>query len=130
MKVLCTSNSGTSLSAKHFECGYTASSAFDLVPGTEYTVYGICLWRSLLLYLIVGQGSYPHWDPAELFQVTHPQLPNGWYFAFFGYEVELNAISGYDELVNKREYFDQLSNLETPALEIFEMRRREIDRFS
>ena len=130
MRVLCTSNSGTNLTPRHFECGYTPSSVFDLALGTEYTVYGICLWRNLLLYLIVGQGSYPHWDPAELFQVTHHELPAGWYFAFFGYEVALNAIWAYDELVNKSEYYDQLSNLETQALEIFEVRRREIDRSS
>ena len=127
MKVVCTSNSGGSLSDKYLKSGYTDSSVFDLQPQLEYSVYGICIWRNLLLYLVVGEGSLPHWDPAELFQVIDSRIPESWYFAFFGYSEELNAIWGYSELVNNEKYFDQLSNLEDPAVEIFHVRKREID---
>jgi hypothetical protein len=66
-------------------------------------------------------------DCAELFQVTNGELPSTWQYAFFGFESQLNAIWGYDELVNVPEYFDDLSNLEEPAELTFWKRKQEID---
>jgi len=129
MKIICIGNSGDKLSAKHYEAGaYNRSSTFDLSLKREYTVYGISLWRGLLAYLTIGDGQRPYWYPSDLFEVADPRLPADWYFAFFDQKDEtwLNAIWGYKEIMDAKHY-DQLADLERPALEIFEMRRREID---
>jgi|SRR5882672_1967034 len=127
MRVVCKASTGDALPINYFERGYTPSSRFDLVKEDEYLVYGISLWLGFILYLIIGNGQRPHWYPAELFQVSQAELPKCWYFAFLGHEGALNAIWGYDELVNSPEHYDQLSNLEPEAEEVFHMRRQEID---
>ena|SRR2546423_874979 len=132
MRVACTTDSGRDLSADHFAKGYSASSSFDLTPGKEYVVYGISLWRGLLLYLILGEGQRPAWYPAELFSVTRSEIPSGWYFAFFSPKdgAGLSGVWGYDELVNREGYFDMLAELDREAAEVFERRRMLIDEVS
>ena len=127
MKVICTGNSGESLPARYWGHSYTQATRFDLVVGPEYVVYAICLFRDSLSYLLVGEGRRPAWYPAELFQVTNGEMPSMWQYAFLGFESQLNAIWGYDELVNVPEYFDDLSNLEEPAELIFWKRKQQID---
>lgn len=132
MRILCTANNADSLSEKHFEGGYTSSSAFDLEVGKEYVVYGIILWKDLLSYLVMGEGMFPHWYPSELFRVTRSELPQGWYFVRFNEDegFEVNAIWGYKELVDKEDHFDDLSNLEKSAIDIFVERKKQIDEVS
>jgi hypothetical protein len=132
MRVLCESNSAQVLSAKHFAIGFTSFSEFDLAQGKEYVVYGIMLSKEVLSYLIVGEGLFPHWYPAELFKVTRNDLPSDWYFTYLredeGFVV--NAIWGYEELVETEDHFDGLSNLNKPDLEVFLGRKQQIDEAS
>lgn len=132
MRVLCAANNGRDLSAKHFASGYTSSSEFDLEVGREYVVYAITLWKGLLSYLVVGEGLFPHWYPSELFNITRNEVPPGWYFARLSEEegFEVNAIWGYEELVNTEEHFDDLSNLEKSAIDVFVERKKQIDEIS
>ena len=132
MRVLCKSNSGKSLSAKHFEIGYTSSTDFDLEQGKEYVVYAIILSKGLLSYLIVGEGSLPSWYPAELFSLTRKDLPVDWYFAFLGEDegFVVNAIWGYEELVENDDHFDGLSNLNKLDIEMFLESKKQIDEVS
>jgi hypothetical protein len=132
MRVLCKTNSGRDLSGNHFESGYTPSSEFDLEIGKEYVVYGICIWKGFLTYLIMGEGLYPYWYPSELFSVTRNDIPPDWYFAHFSEKngVDLQAIWGYYELISADEHFDELSNLEKRAIGIFMARQKQIDEIS
>ena len=132
MRVLCIGNSGGGLSAKHFQAGFARVSDFDLQTGKEYVVYGISLWKGLLLYLIFGEGLHPHWYPSELFRLIRTELPPDSYFAYFGDRdgAELSAIWGYHELVNTDGHFDDLSNLKDEAIEIFMARKKQIDEAS
>lgn len=106
MRVMCAANNGAGLSLKHFENSYTTSSTFDLEIGKEYVVYAINLWKGLLSYLVVGEGLFPHWYLSELFSVTRNEIPPNWYFARFCEDegFELNAVWGYDELVNTEDH--------------------------
>lgn len=132
MRVLCAANSGRSLSENHFGMGYTPSSEFDLEVGKEYVVYGISLWKGFLLYLVIGEGLFPHWYPSELFDVTRNEMPPIWYFARFSEEegLDLNAVWGYDELANTQDHFNDLSNLEECAINVFMERKKQIDEVS
>ena len=129
MKVECQANQGDALPDSYFDRGYSRASRFDLKLGNHYSVYGICLHLGDILYLLLGEGQRPGWYPAELFEVIDGKLHSSWHYTFLGFESELNAIWGYNELVNDSEYFDQLSNLEDPALIIFEKRRMELPKF-
>src|SRR5688500_190576 len=132
MKVLCTADDGNCLTDKHFEAGYTPSSEFDLDIGKEYVVYGICIWKGLLSYLLMGEGLHPHWYPSELFSITQRELPPDWYFAYFGDSDgrDLQALWGYYELINSEDHFDELSELEKDALQVFLIRKAETDEVS
>jgi len=132
MKVLCIANRGSNLSAKNFEEGNTSSTELDLEIGKEYVVYAINLWKGLLGYLIVGEGMYPAWYPAELFNVTRNEIPNDWYFARFSEEqgFDLYAVWGYDNLVNTEDHYDELANLEKKAIDVFVERMKEINEIS
>jgi hypothetical protein len=129
MRVICIANTGDKLPPKHFEPGGTnPTSRFDLAFKKEYDVDGIALWRGLLAYLIVGEGQRPAWYPSDLFEVVERKLPSNWCFAFFGQDddVWLNAIWGYEELMST-EHYDQLTDMEPQALEMFWKRRLEIE---
>jgi hypothetical protein len=130
MRVLSIGNSGANLSEKHYEHGFTRASELDLQAGKEYVVYGISLWKGLMIYLVIGEGSNPHWYPAELFRLVKNELPPTWYFAFFRNGADVNAIWGYSELVNSEDHFDALSDLDEDALKIFWSRKKEIDEVS
>jgi hypothetical protein len=132
MRVLCTANRGSNLTVKHLQGGYTTSSEFDLQIGKEYVVYGISLWKELLVYLILGEGTYPHWYPSELFRVTRNELPPDWYFVRRSQEegYDVIAIWGYQELVNSEDHFDDLSNLEQRAIDVFVERKKQVDEVS
>jgi hypothetical protein len=132
MRVLCTTNRGSNLSVRHLKSGYTASSEFDLEIGREYIVYGISLWKGLLAYLIIGEGMYPHWYTSELFSISRSEVPPGWHFARRSEEegYDTTAVWGYEELVNSEDHFDDLSNLEKTAIDIFVERKKQIDEMS
>jgi hypothetical protein len=74
MRVRCESNDASRLTAERFH-GVTPASQFDLFAGQEYVVCGIMLSGSLLSYLIIGEGKFPHWYPAEVFSVNRSDLP-------------------------------------------------------
>jgi hypothetical protein len=85
----------------------------------------------MILYLLLGDSGgelgYPNWYPAELFDVIDRKLPSNWHYAFLGIPSYLNAIWGYDELVNVEGHFDKISEREESALMVFVKRRRETD---
>jgi hypothetical protein len=128
MKVLCIANSGEKLAPKHFAVGYSTSSIFHIGVGKQYFVYGIALWRGLLSYLIVGDYDRPEFCPSDLFEVRDSRLSPGWHFVFLGQNDEtwVNAVWGYPELTDPQ-YYDQLVNLDESALQIFRIRRQEMD---
>ena len=129
MRVVCTANHGSALSAKHFEkSGNTPFSEFDLKIGEEYVVYGIIVSKGLLSYLVIGTARFAQWYPADLFKVSQSKLPDNWHFVHFredqGFLVE--AIWGYEELT-KPDHFDALSDMQPSAINIFIERKKEID---
>lgn len=132
MKVKCIETSGKTLTDEYLEMGYTSESVFDLTSGHIYVVYGISMWRNTLHYLLVGDGGRsPHWYPSRIFSVIKTDLPGSWHFADWDSgENEVRAIWGFEELVLRDGYFDQLSEMDKSALEIFEVRKEEIDRCS
>ena len=130
MKVRCLNNTGHSLPATYFSIGYTRQSEFELVVGQTYSVYGMCLSRGVLEYLIDPQAdAKPNWYPAVLFEVKDAGIPQSWRFSFNARNEEYGvpAIWGYEELVSSENHFDGLGERDVEALRIFFRRRVEME---
>ncbi|BBW98643.1 phosphoribosylaminoimidazole synthetase [Geobacillus icigianus] len=127
MKARCIANTGKDISEKALSIGYSTETVFELEIGRVYTVYGVCLWRDSLHYLIKGEEhNYPSWYPSELFDVSDRLLPVEWYYDYFR-ACDITAIWGYKELVEDDSHFDGLMERDNKALEVFLKRKQEID---
>jgi len=129
MVVKCVINSGKELPKEYFEIGYTPNSKIDLVEGRKYNVYGICLWRSKLHYLLWDECNISVWYPCIMFSMEDGSIPTSWQFRYINdadvYSVQ--AIFGYPELAYSESHFAALMELDKNALEIFSKRKNEID---
>ena len=126
MRIVCKVNKGCDLSTKTLAAMPYAKTIFNsLQIGQEYTVYGISLYKNVVLYLI---SDTPSWYPAELFNITDPLVYTEWHFHFYGDFYGLNAIWGYKELLDPVHY-DNLLDGESEDLAIFEKRKQEIDEY-
>lgn len=129
MKAICRFNSGSFLPESFCKLGYTSQSEMALTLGKEYAVLSMCLCKGLILYLIYDESHRPNWHPAAIFQISERVISPIWEFGFWGDDPanEIEAVWGYHELVNIEGYFDQLSERVPEALDVFEMRRKEIE---
>jgi hypothetical protein len=116
----CIANSARALAPAHVALGYGVESTFDVTIGKEYVVYGIVLWRSLLLLLISDDYSLPHWAPLELFEPIDAKLPEDWFFSTnVANEHGVTAIWGYERLIRDRVHYERLVEGEPDAIEAF-----------
>jgi hypothetical protein len=130
MKVECFHNTGKGLPVSYFSLGYSSESQFDIEVGSTYSVYGMCLWKGCLQYLINPDVMpRPNWYPAILFEVRDKGLPESWQFSFLRENEEhgVVAVWGYRELVNSTAHFEGLLERERLAIDVFAKRRMETE---
>lgn len=127
MKIKCLGNDGLALPDRFYEMGYTSETVFDIVVGETHSVYGMCYFKGVLEYLIVDSKSVPSWYPAVLFQIVDGTLPSCWHFGTSQDQDEVNAVWGYQELVESAEHFDELSEGKESARVVFRKRQEEAD---
>lgn len=120
MRVTCRFNLGKALPSKYLELGYTEESMFDVSIGKEYPVFAMALWKSVLLLLLSDEHELPNWYPVELFSVSAPRLPQGWFFA--AYQEHPHAVEaawGYERLVCDVSHWEALLERDPDALKVF-----------
>ncbi len=131
MIIRCTDNIG----AKLLEYGplpfgiFESSEYGELEIGREYMVMGMVIFDGLLRY-ITDDGELVGAYPWQLFEILDHMLPVSWYFN----SVDLRssefpnkeAIWGFYELVFEEKYFEELSELERNAIEVYFKRKKEI----
>lgn len=124
MKVQCVEKTAANRMKQLGDVGYTPQSVFALTVNKTYPVYGMCVDRGILCYLMVDDQEMPRWFPSVLFEVTDRHIPSDWSFDFWGRDPKnlVTAIWGYKELVWEEGYFDALSQVEPSAIEIFKSR--------
>lgn len=131
MKVKCIKNKGKDLDANTLKIVHLATTEFQLNIGEIYVVYGMCLWKGIMHYLLVDKYKInPFWFPAELFRVIDNMLPLEWYYNFGGYGEEINAIWGYKELVLDESHYIGLIEREKKSIEVFLKRKKEIEEYA
>lgn len=127
MKIQCKSSDGKKLSNKCQELGFTVNSDFDITLDREYVVYGVCIWRNVILYLISDDIDNPNWYPAELFSVIDSKISDGWSFTTYDDgEYDVEATLGYPQLLDKSHYV-KLIERESEALKIFFQEKSRMD---
>lgn len=128
MKVECININGELLSDDYRIAGFTKQTIFDVNLSSEYVIYGVCIWRKLVLFLVVDETSKPNWYPAGLFKVVDTQFPSSWQFTRYNNKDErhVEAILGYPELLEKDHYIGLIER-EEDALKIFYKRKFDID---
>lgn len=130
MIVRCVKDSGYLLSQRAVSLGMTQETTYEGVKiNQNYNTYGIALHDGSLMYLILDGFNLPNWYPAFLFMVTDAQLPDSWFYKFFGYpDNGLWAVWGYKELVIDEAHYEGICEKEPIEIEIFFDRKSEIDR--
>jgi hypothetical protein len=128
MKVRCIANTGNRLLQTTLNySGDSFETKYPIKIGEIHIVYGQCISKGILKYLIVGTyENLPSWYPAELFEVCNSILPLEWYFQYDANCV-ISAIWGYKELVLDESHYDGLIDREDIAIRVFLKRKREID---
>lgn len=130
MKVKCIANTGAGFSEytmNHMGC--SINTKLPLRINEIYVVYGQVLYRGILKYLIKGtEENLPSWYPAEIFETVNLLLPFEWYYRYQKNE-EISAIWGFQELVEDKQYIDDLIERKDEAIKIFLKRKKEIDEF-
>ena len=133
MRVICNGNTGQSLTSRCLNLGNTRESLFPVSVGKEYYVFAISLWQGVIYLLLTDDYHLPYWFPMCLFSVNDPRLPEDWLFSFFddeGDERGLQALWGYDQLINDATHYEALIEREPEALRYFyeeEKRRLGLD---
>ena len=119
MRIKCHSNSGQSLSKRYLTIGYFSESVFHVATGTDYTVFGISVYRGLVLYLLLDDLNLPNWFPRDLFKIVDARIEADWLCAQYQNEAGLDFLMGYPTLVADGTHYDALLERDPGALEIF-----------
>lgn len=129
MKVQCVHRYGMSVPDDVIALGNTQATDWNVTFGREYIVYAMILRQNVFKYLILNTSSpWPNWSPAFLFRIVDHKLPSSWFFHNGDPAIPVNAIWGYEELVQPgAQHYIDLIEREPDALEVFSRRHAEID---
>ena len=124
MKVKCLDDSAQPWIEELSLLGFTSTSVLDINYHQVYEVYAMCLWGSVLCYLLEPSSDRPTWFPAVLFANVDSTMPANWHHAFWGRDrsVSIKAVWGFSELVNDPHFFDALSERTSQAMQVFRRR--------
>jgi hypothetical protein len=138
MKIICTSNLGTSLGNSLSQLkGYSPDSRFDLLKiGCTYTVYAIMMSHSHLWYYIYERDDklYPIAYPAPLFDLIDGTFPPFWVMSVIRHErSSVSTPVLYVPFISHRLWvgdetiYKRLLDDDNEAVRIFETIRKETD---
>jgi hypothetical protein len=120
MRITCMANLGESLPDSYLAIGYTKESIFHVKIASEYLVYGIAVYRGIVLFLLLDDVNLPNWYPADLFSIADPKIPANWLSAVYPRNMEgLNFLIGYKALIADDLHYDALLERAPEALKIF-----------
>lgn len=128
MEIRCERKTGYLFSPKLVREGNETTTTFNGISlGKTYKVYGMILYQEGIYYLVYDDFLMPNWYYSVLFKTVASDIPQGWYYKYFGQNESLSAIWGYDELVNDLKHYDGLSEQDQEEIEVFLKRKKEMD---
>jgi hypothetical protein len=127
MKIECIASNNCQLPREYYSIGYTSKTRFDITLGFRYTVYAMCIWQKILMYLICDDYDLPNWYPAIIFEVDDKKIPTHWQFNYFNNGESIEAIWGYPQIVEQKAHYSSLIERDQDALTVFFNAKAEID---
>ncbi|MEV5901011.1 hypothetical protein [Streptomyces sp. NPDC052127] len=103
---------------------YNYGGAPEVTAGLSYPVAGMSIYAGVVMVLIRDDAQLPGWYPMEMFDVRDPRMPSHWLFAKYPGSEYLQALWGYEELINDEFHYDALLERDNGALVIFSNRLR------
>lgn len=125
MKVVCKYNDPANLPS-----GISDNFDYGLELSKEYLVMGILTFKqSNDLYFLVDENSRPGWFPYQIFEIVSSELPANWFVKINieCYYVDYKNLIGFDELCNKKDFFNQLLERDEEAMRIYFRRKAELE---
>src|SRR5262245_28806573 len=120
MMLRCHSSTGHTSQNPDRGLQHTEQTVFNITPGQEYSAYGMALFNSGLIVLILDNDRSPDWYPIELFEITDGALLSDWRFNLRSQGDDgLQAVWGPDRLVSDQAYFDSLAEHDLDAQTVF-----------
>jgi hypothetical protein len=131
----CVRNTGESLGSPDRGHFYSVETVFPVSTGSEYPVFGLGIFETVLVALVRDDTGYPSWFPVGLFEFDFQKIPADWEFALHdgraasGGDTSNRWVArwGYPELVRDESHSDGLIERDVHALETFsrELAKRE-----
>lgn len=120
MKVLCLHNHTRHLTDEHYRTGVSRNFEESIEIGKIYNIYGMCLFGGKLDYLLVNKYNKPSFHAADYFRVIENVIPEYWQFKFNQSGLYMvNAIWGYEKMVNDERHYNDLILDEGEAVSYF-----------
>jgi len=97
---------------------YNRDAVTHITVDAQYRVCAMSLYAGSIMVLVCDDAGLPNWYPMQLFRVEDSKVPDGWRFASYGESTHLQALWGYDELVDDESHYDALLERRDEALAI------------
>jgi hypothetical protein len=98
---------------------YNQSAVTHLTVNAEYGVCAMSIYAGALMAFLSDDTGLPNWYPIQLFRVDDSRIPDGWRFASYNESDHLQALWGYDELIEDEQHYDAVLARDPEALETF-----------
>lgn len=98
---------------------YNRDAVARLTVETQYRVCAMSLYAGSVMVLVCADTGLPDWYPIQLFRVEDSSIPNEWRFAFYRDSAHLQALWGYEDMIDDESHYDGLLEREVRALEKF-----------
>lgn len=136
MKVICKQVSSKGFDLKEvttvFSNDYDYNfGGYGIELNKEYIVMGMAIYQdSSCLYYLVDVNGKTEWFPYLLFDISDNSLPKKWFVKVYEKSSEsgIYTISGFDELCNDENFYDQLLERDEEAQRIYFRRKIELEK--
>jgi hypothetical protein len=117
MVVICVTNSMRNLPPNPL--AYNRDAMMQLTVDAEYAVCAMSIYAGSLMVLVSDDTGLPNWYPIQLFRVADSGLSGSWRFASYCESAHLQALWGYEELIEDESHYDSLLERDAEALAVF-----------
>ncbi|WAC14693.1 hypothetical protein [Dyadobacter pollutisoli] len=92
---------------------------FGLCTGKEYTVMGMLTFKgSNNLHFLVDENGRLSWFPFQIFTISNNEVPENWFININVDDIHVDYLNllCFDELCNKKDFFNQLLERDEEAI--------------
>ena len=99
----------------------------SIIKDKEYAAYGMILFQNELQYIVNDEFNMATWYPSKNFKLIDNEFNPDWLFQYYGDKLGIEAIWGYEELVNNPQHYKGLIEKDEQEIKRF-MEIKNIDK--